>query len=74
MKYAVLMIACALPLAACNKPQVNEKNASVADVANAVSKSGDRRRELHSRRPVAGEGHARRMSDARHARRRPRPR
>ena len=40
MKYAVLMIACALPLAACSKPQVNEKNASVADVANAVSKSG----------------------------------
>jgi hypothetical protein len=40
MKYAVLMIACALPLAACNKHEVNEKNASVADVANAVSKSG----------------------------------
>ena len=41
MKYAALIIACALPLAACNKsPQVNEKNASVADVANAVSKSG----------------------------------
>ena len=40
MKYAVLTIACALPLAACNKPQVNEKNASVADVAEAVSKSG----------------------------------
>jgi hypothetical protein len=40
MKYAVLMIACALPLAACNKHEVNEKNASVAEVANAVSKSG----------------------------------
>jgi hypothetical protein len=40
MKYAVLMVACALPLAACNKPAVNEKNASVSDVANAVSKSG----------------------------------
>ena len=40
MKYAALMIACALPLAACNKPAVNEKNASVAEVANAVSQSG----------------------------------
>lgn len=41
MKYAALMIACALPLAACNKsPQVNARNASVAEVANAVSKSG----------------------------------
>jgi hypothetical protein len=40
MKHAVLMIACALPLAACNKPQVNEKNASVAEVAEKVRESG----------------------------------
>ena len=31
---AIVLMACALPLAACNKgPQVNEKNASVAEVA-----------------------------------------
>jgi hypothetical protein len=40
MKYSVLVIACALPMAACNKPAVNEKNASVADVAKAVRESG----------------------------------
>jgi hypothetical protein len=34
MKSAALLIACALPLAACNKgPEVHEKNASVAEVA-----------------------------------------
>ena len=37
MKSAAILIACALPLAACNKgPQVNEKNASVAEVAEKV--------------------------------------
>jgi hypothetical protein len=40
MNRTALLIACALPLASCNKPQVNERNASVADVANAVSKAG----------------------------------
>jgi uncharacterized protein DUF3617 len=43
MKHAVLLIACALPLAACDKgPQVRAKDASVADVAEKVRKaSGD---------------------------------
>ena len=37
MKYRVLLIACALTLAACDRrPQVNETNASVADVAAKV--------------------------------------
>ena len=37
MKIAVILIAGALPLAACNKgPQVDEKNASVAEVAQKV--------------------------------------
>src|SRR5436189_5922871 len=37
MRIAVLLIACALPLSGCNKgPQVNEKNASVAEVAQKV--------------------------------------
>lgn len=41
MKYAILLFACALPLAACKKsPEVNEKNASVAEVAQAVRESG----------------------------------
>lgn len=40
MKYAVLLVACALPLAGCKKaPEVNEKNASVAEVAEAVRES-----------------------------------
>src|SRR3954462_8650136 len=41
MKYSILLIACALPLAACNRsPQVNEKNASVAEVAKKVRETG----------------------------------
>jgi hypothetical protein len=37
MKAVVCLIACALPLAACNKgPQINEKNASVDEVAQKV--------------------------------------
>ena len=37
MRAAFLLIACALPVAACNKgPQINEKNASVEEVANKV--------------------------------------
>lgn len=41
MKHAACLIACALPLAACNKgPVVREKNASISEVANAVSESG----------------------------------
>jgi uncharacterized protein DUF3617 len=41
MKSTALLIACALPLAACNKsPQVRETNASVAEVAKAVRQSG----------------------------------
>ena len=37
MKIILCVIACALPLAACNKgPQINEKNASVAEVAQKV--------------------------------------
>src|SRR3982751_4916266 len=36
----IVLIACALPLAACNKgPQVNERNASVAEVAQKVRES-----------------------------------
>ena len=43
MKHAVVLIACAGALAACNKsPQVNEKNASVAEVAQKVrERAGD---------------------------------
>ena len=41
MRIAVLLIVCALPFAACNKgPQVNEKNASVAEVAQKVRETG----------------------------------
>jgi Protein of unknown function (DUF3617) len=40
MKYAVCVIACAALLAGCHKPQVHETNASVEQVANAVSQSG----------------------------------
>ena len=41
MKIILCMIACALPLAACNKgPQINEKNASVAEVAQKVRDAG----------------------------------
>jgi hypothetical protein len=41
MKIAAFLIACALPLAACNKsPQVNEKNASVTEVAQKVREAG----------------------------------
>lgn len=37
MKIAMVLTACALPLAACNKsPQVNERDASVAEVAKKV--------------------------------------
>jgi hypothetical protein len=40
MKHIVIVIAGAAALAACNKPAVDEKNASVAEVANAVRESG----------------------------------
>ncbi len=41
MKTALCLIACALPLAACNKsPAVHETNASVEDVANKVREAG----------------------------------
>lgn len=41
MRIILCVIACALPLAACNKgPQVDEKNASVAEVAEKVRQSG----------------------------------
>ncbi len=41
MKHVVVLIACILPLGGCNKaPEVHEKNASVAEVARAVSQSG----------------------------------
>jgi uncharacterized protein DUF3617 len=41
MRYAVCLIACAGALAACNKsPEVNAKNASVAEVAQKVRESG----------------------------------
>ena len=41
MKSAAILIACALPLAACNKgPQVDAKNASVAEVAEKVRDAG----------------------------------
>src|SRR4051812_40467055 len=37
MKAALLLIACALPMAACNKgPDIKVKNASVEEVANKV--------------------------------------
>jgi len=40
MKTILCVIACALPLAACNKgPQVDEKNASIAEVAQKVRAS-----------------------------------
>ena len=54
-----LMIACALPLAACNKPEVNEKNASVAEVAEGCAKraagesfirAGQWQSKVHARR------------------------
>ena len=66
MKYCALVIAGALPLAACNKgPQVDEKNASVAEVAQKVRtanadqafvrpglwESGSRSRSRHSGMP-----------------------
>jgi hypothetical protein len=41
MNRTALLIACALPLAACNKsPEINEKNASVEKVARDVRASG----------------------------------
>jgi hypothetical protein len=40
MKRIAIVIAGAAALAACNKPAVNEKNASVSEVANAVRQSG----------------------------------
>ena len=41
MRYAVCLIACVGALAACNKsPEVNAKNASVAEVAQKVREAG----------------------------------
>jgi hypothetical protein len=41
MKHALFLIACTLPIAACNKsPQVNEKDASVEEVAKKVREAG----------------------------------
>jgi hypothetical protein len=41
MKPSIVLIACALPLAACNKgPEVHARNASVEDVAKQVRASG----------------------------------
>ena len=41
MKYAKALIACALPLAACNNsPQVHEENASVEEVQNGIAEAG----------------------------------
>lgn len=41
MRHAVLLIACALPIAACNKsPEVHEKDASVGEVAKKVREAG----------------------------------
>ncbi len=41
MKRAALLIACALPLAGCDSsPEVSERNASVAEVANKVADAG----------------------------------
>jgi hypothetical protein len=40
MKYAVLLVACALPLAGCGKPDVEAKNASAAEVAEKVRAAG----------------------------------
>jgi hypothetical protein len=42
MKSAVILIACAIPLAACgSEPEVDIKNASVGEVAREVAESGD---------------------------------
>lgn len=41
MRHAVLLIACVLPIAACNKsPEVHEKDASVGEVAKKVREAG----------------------------------
>lgn len=41
MRHFVVLLACIVPLGGCNKsPEVHEKNASVAEVAKAVSQSG----------------------------------
>jgi hypothetical protein len=41
MKYTPLLIACALPLAACDKsPKIDEKNATPAEVAQKVRETG----------------------------------
>ena len=41
MRYSVVLIACALPLAGCNNsPQVHEENASVAEVQKELEKAG----------------------------------
>jgi len=41
MKHAALLLACVAPLAACDRsPKVNEKNATIAEVAKAVGESG----------------------------------
>ena len=48
MKYAVCLIACALPLAACNKgPQVSATNASMAEVAQKVHEAGADKIVIH---------------------------
>jgi hypothetical protein len=42
MSRAAVLIACAVPLAACNsEPEVNARNASVAEVADKVAKAAD---------------------------------
>ncbi len=42
MKSTILLIACTLPLAACdNSPKVDERNASVAEVAEKMREAGD---------------------------------
>lgn len=38
-RYAILMLGLALPLAACGGPQVNEENASVAEVSEKVAEA-----------------------------------
>ncbi|MFL6751891.1 MAG: DUF3617 domain-containing protein [Sphingomicrobium sp.] len=48
MRKAAILVACALPLAACNKsPQVNEKNATTAEVANKVREAGGEQSMIH---------------------------
>ena len=41
MRHSIVLIACALPLAACNNsPQVHEENASVGEVQKEIAKAG----------------------------------